>query len=71
MARTSKETDKVRPERGRKTAGCSTPAAQRTPKRRRTKMLQPAAQPYVGIDLHRRRSVIVQRSADGETISAT
>ena len=32
-------------------------------------MLQP--QPYVGIDLHRRRSVIVQRSAQGETLSAT
>ena len=28
-------------------------------------------QPYVGIDLHRRRSVIVQRSAAGETLSAT
>lgn len=28
-------------------------------------------QPYVGIDLHRRRSVIVQRSCDGETLSAT
>jgi hypothetical protein len=34
-------------------------------------MLQPASQPYVGIDLHRRRSVIVQRSCEGETISAT
>jgi hypothetical protein len=32
-------------------------------------VLQP--QPYVGIDLHRRRSVIVQRSAQGETLSAT
>lgn len=28
-------------------------------------------QPYIGIDLHRRRSVIVQRSAEGETLSAT
>ena len=34
-------------------------------------MLQPAPQPYVGIDLHRRRSVIVQRSTEGETLSAT
>jgi transposase len=34
-------------------------------------MLQPASQPYVGIDLHRRRSVIVQRSHEGETLSAT
>ena len=34
-------------------------------------MPQPAVQPYVGIDLHRRRSVIVQRSAEGETLSAT
>ncbi|MGH9043566.1 MAG: IS110 family transposase [Acidimicrobiales bacterium] len=32
-------------------------------------MLQP--QPYVGIDLHRRRSVIVQRSAEGETLAVT
>lgn len=32
-------------------------------------MLQP--QPYVGIDLHRRRSVIVLRSKEGETLSAT
>ncbi len=31
--------------------------------------MQPQA--YVGIDLHRRRSVIVQRSTEGETISAT
>jgi hypothetical protein len=30
-------------------------------------MLQP--QPYVGIDLHRRRSVIVQRSTEGETLA--
>ncbi len=28
-------------------------------------------QPYVGIDLHRRRSVIVLRSAEGETLSVT
>ncbi|MHB1503399.1 MAG: IS110 family transposase [Acidimicrobiales bacterium] len=28
-------------------------------------------QPYVGIDLHRRHSVIVQRSTEGETVSAT
>ena len=28
-------------------------------------------QPYVGIDLHRRRSVIVLRSCEGETLSAT
>lgn len=28
-------------------------------------------QPYVGIDLHRRRSMIVRRSQDGETLSAT
>lgn len=28
-------------------------------------------QPYVGIDLHRRRSVIVQRSHEAETLSAT
>jgi len=28
-------------------------------------------QPYVGIDLHRRRSVIVQRSCEDETLSAT
>jgi transposase len=28
-------------------------------------------QPYVGIDLHRRRSVIVQRSHQGETLAAT
>ena len=28
-------------------------------------------QPYVGIDLHRRRSVIVQRSCEGETLSVT
>jgi hypothetical protein len=33
-------------------------------------MLQPASQPYVGIDLHRRRSVIVLRSTEGETLSA-
>lgn len=26
---------------------------------------------YVGIDLHRRRSVIVRRSAEGETLEAT
>ncbi|MGH9046849.1 MAG: IS110 family transposase [Acidimicrobiales bacterium] len=32
-------------------------------------MLQP--QPYVGIDLHRRRSVIVQRSQEGETLAVT
>jgi len=32
-------------------------------------MLQP--QPYVGIDLHRRRSVIVQRSTEGETLAVT
>ena len=32
-------------------------------------MLQP--QPYVGIDLHRRRSVIVQRSNEGETLAVT
>ena len=32
-------------------------------------MLQP--QPYVGIDLHRRRSVIVQRSAEGKTLAVT
>jgi transposase len=32
-------------------------------------MLQP--QPYVGIDLHRRRSVIVQRSAEGQTLSVS
>ena len=32
-------------------------------------MLQPQA--YVGIDLHRRRSVIVQRSTEGETLAAT
>ncbi len=32
-------------------------------------MLRPEA--YVGIDLHRRRSVIVQRSAEGETLSVT
>ena len=32
-------------------------------------MLQP--QPYVGIDLHRRRSVIVQRSCEGETLAVT
>jgi hypothetical protein len=32
-------------------------------------MLQP--QPYVGIDLHRRRSVIVRRNNEGETLSAT
>jgi hypothetical protein len=30
-------------------------------------VLQP--QPYVGIDLHRRRSVIVHRSAEGETLA--
>ncbi len=34
-------------------------------------MLQPAPQPYVGIDLHRRRSVIVQRSHEGETLAVT
>ena len=28
-------------------------------------------QPYVGIDLHRRRSVIVQRSCEGETLAVT
>jgi len=28
-------------------------------------------QPYVGIALHRRRSVIVQRSCEGETLSVT
>jgi transposase len=32
-------------------------------------MLQP--QPYVGIDLHRRRSVIVLRDQEGQTLSAT
>ena len=32
-------------------------------------MLQPEA--YVGIDLHRRRSVIVQRSTEGETLAVT
>lgn len=32
-------------------------------------MLRP--QPYVGIDLHRRRSAIVQRSAEGETLAVT
>ncbi|MDA8358303.1 MAG: hypothetical protein M0Z95_18890 [Actinomycetota bacterium] len=32
-------------------------------------MLQP--QPYVGIDLHRRRSVIVRRSPEGETLAVT
>jgi hypothetical protein len=32
-------------------------------------MLQP--QPYVGIDLHRRRSVIVKRSCEGETLAVT
>jgi transposase len=32
-------------------------------------MLQ--SQPYVGIDLHRRRSMIVQRSRSGETLAAT
>lgn len=32
-------------------------------------MLQP--QPYVGIDLHRRRSVIVQRSGEGGTLAVT
>ena len=32
-------------------------------------MLQP--KPYVGIDLHRRRSVIVQRSTEGETLAVT
>ena len=26
---------------------------------------------YVGIDLHRRRSVIVRRSAEGETLEVT
>jgi len=29
------------------------------------------SQPYVGIDLHRRRIVIVQRSCEGETLSVT
>ena len=32
-------------------------------------MLQP--QSYVGIDLHRRRSVIVQRSCEGETLAVS
>ena len=32
--------------------------------------MQPQTE-YVGIDLHRRRSVIARRSSDGETLEAT
>ena len=63
------EKEMVPPRRGgssRERLGVGKPS---TPRRRRTRMLQPQA--YVGIDLHRRRSVIVQRSTEGETLAAT
>ena len=58
MAQRSKDADEVRSKRG-ETLRAAAPAAKPTPRQRRTKMLQPAPQPDVGIDLHRRRSVIV------------
>src|SRR5579875_4029641 len=69
MARRSQEPNEVRPRRGGPSPTRLGGANPSTPRRRRTTVLQP--QPYVGIDLHRRRSVIVQRSAEGETLAVT
>ncbi len=55
----------ARPRRGGASRNRLVVAKPSTPRRRRTKT-QPKQ--YVGIDLHRRRSVIVRRSAEGETL---
>ena len=62
------EINKVRPRHGEPSATTLGVAKPNTPRQGRTKM-QP--QQYVGIDLHRRRSVIVRRSGEGETLEVS
>ena len=49
-------------------SGTTLELAKATPSRRKK---VPVEREYVGIDLHRRRSVIVRKNADGELLSKT